>query len=780
MWKNYLTTSFRNLLRHKGYTLINILGLTSGIAVSIFILLWILDEVSYDRFLANNDRIYSVMISSKLPDGSISTHPVPSASLRDVLVSEIPEIEAAARYSFETDLLVKTGSEGFNETGIFADSAFFEVFRFPFSEGNLGDLNTIVLSEELAAKLFPKENPIGKTITLNQNQELTVSGVFENLPVNSTLQFDFVASFELYLRENPWMENWLAGGSRTAVLLRENSQIPNPKIAGLIQSNCADCTASAFLFPYQELRLHGEFENGVNIGGRIEQVYLFAFVALLILAMACINFINLATARSGTRGREVGIRKSIGANRSELIVQFIMESVLLSWIALFFAVLLVQLLLPFFNQLTQKSVSLDLANPVFLLGVVSITLLTGVLSGSYPAFVLSGFNPMKVLKGDSRSMLSGVGLRRVLVVAQFATSAILVVGSIAVYQQITYISERNLGFNKENILVVDQNAGIVKNYAGIKNDLLQLPGVENIAFGGNSIFSVPITSSDPVWPGKPAQSTVNFKIFRCDEGLIPALSIPLTEGRNFIGVQDASNYIINKKAAEVMGLDPETAVGTALEMWHGKGQIVGVTEDFHNDNLRLDIEPMIFMYSENVGSHYYIKVSGQAPMAASVEQIEAIFKKQNPDYPFEFRFLEEVFNREYQNEQVIGKLSLAFTAIAILISGLGLFGLASFTAARRTKEIGIRKVLGASAGSLSVLLCGDFAILVLTSLLIGFPLAWYFVEQFLKGFTYHTEIRWTSYFLTGILMLGLTFVSVGYHTLKAAWTNPVDSLQNEG
>ncbi|WP_026965803.1 ABC transporter permease [Algoriphagus terrigena] len=780
MWKNYLKTSFRNLLRHKGYALINILGLTSGITVSIFILLWILDEVSYDRFLPNTDRIYSVMINSKLPDGSISTHPVPSASLKDVLVNEIPEIEAAARYSFETDLLVKNQSEGFNETGIFADSAFFEVFRVPFSKGNLGELNTIVLSEDLAAKLFPQENPIGKTVTLNQNQELTVTGVFENLPVNSTLQFDFVAPFELYLRENPWMENWQAGGSRTAVLLRENSPIPNSKIAGLIQSNCADCTSRSFLFPYQNLRLHGEFENGVNAGGRIEQVYLFGTVALLILVMACINFINLATARAGTRGREVGIRKSIGANRSELIVQFILESILLSWFALIFAVLLVQLLLPFFNDLTKKSVSLELTNPVFLLGVVSITLLTGVLSGSYPALVLSGFNPIKVLKGDSRSMLSGIGLRRVLVVAQFATSAILVVGSVAVYQQITYISERNLGFNKENILVVDQNEGIVKNYAGIKNELNQLPGVESIAFGGNSIFSVPITTPDPVWPGKPSQSTVNFKIFRCDEAFIPTLSIPLSEGRNFAGAQDASNYIINKKAAEAMGLDPETAVGTALEMWNGKGQIVGVTEDFHNDNLRLDIEPMIFMYSENVGSHYFIKVSGQAPMATAVEQIETVFKKQNPDYPFEFRFLEEVFDREYQSEQVIGKLSLAFTAIAILISGLGLFGLASFTAELRTKEIGIRKVLGASAGSLSVLLCGDFAILVLTSLLIGFPLAWYFVDQFLDGFTYHTEIRWTLYFLTAILMLGLTFLSVGYHTLKAAWTNPVDSLQNEG
>ncbi|OOG77874.1 ABC transporter permease [Algoriphagus sp. A40] len=784
MWKNYLKTSFRNLLRQRGYTLINVLGLTSGIAVSIFILLWILDEVSYDRFLSKSDRIYSVMVNSTLPDRSISTHPVPPARLKDVLLDEIPEIETATRYSFETAMLVKNQTEGFNETGIFADSAFFEVFSFPFSigssENHARELNSIVISEALAEKLFPGENPMGKTLSLNQNLELTVGGVFENVPENSSLQFDFVVPFELYLKENPWMQNWQAGGSRTAVLLGENNPNPDSKIAGLIKSNCAECTGIPFLFPYEKVRLHGEFENGLSVGGRIQQVYLFGAVALLILLMACINFINLATARAGTRGREVGIRKSIGANRGELILQFVLESVLLSWIALIFAVLLVQLLLPFFNELTGKAVSLELGNPVFLLSLVAITLLTGLLSGSYPALVLSGFNPIKVLKGDSRSLLSGSGLRRVLVVAQFAASAILVVGSIAVHQQITFISERNLGFDRENVLVIDQNEGIVKNYTGIKNDLLQLPGVSSIAFGGNSIFTVPITTSDPVWPGKPEQSTINFKIYRCDEGFIPTLNIPILEGRNFSGIQDASNYIINKKAAEAMGLDPKTAVGTELEMWNGKGQIVGVTVDFHNDNLKLNIEPMIFMYSENVGSHYFLKVSGQASLPSVVKQIGTVFKKHNPDYPFEYSFLDEVFDREYENEQVIGKLSLAFTCIASLISALGLFGLASFTAERRTKEMGIRKVLGASAGSLSLLLCGDFAILIVTSLLVGFPLAWYFVEQFLSGYTFRAEIPWTLYLLTAALMLGLTFVSVGYHTLKAAWSNPVNSLQNEG
>lgn len=783
MWKNYLKTSFRNLRRHKGYTLINILGLTSGIAASIFIFLWILDEVSFDQFHTDGDRIYSVMVNSERPDGTIDTYIANPSKIKETLVNEIPEIKLATQYSFETALLIKNKSAGFNETGLYADPNFFKVFSFPLIKGNMDNLdkksNTIIISQDLANKLFHEEDPIEKTIQLGQNHKLTVMGVFENVPKNSSLQFDFIAPFELYLQENPWMQNWASGASRTTVLLEEKAEIPSRKIANLIQKNCSECKSTPFLYPFHQLRLRGEFENGVSIVGKIQQIYLFGTIAILILVMACINFINLATARSGSRGREVGIRKSIGANKSELVIQFITESILLSWIALLFALILVQLLLPFFNSLTEKTLQLDLSNPIFLFGILSITIITGVLSGIYPAFILSRFNPISVLKGDIRSILNGQGLRRILVISQIATSAILIVSSIAIYKQINYISERNLGFNKENIIVIDQNEGIVKSYEGIKNELLQVSGIENIAFGGNSIFSVPITTNDPIWTGKPEQANINFKIYRCDEAFIPTLNIPVSKGRNFLGIQDASNYIINKKAAEAMGLDPEAAVGTELEMWNGKGQIIGVTEDFNNDNLRFDIEPMIFMFSENLGSHYFIKITDQASMTGIIDQVQGVFKKYNPDYPFEFSFLEEVFEYEYQNEQVIGKLSLSFTLIAILISGLGLFGLASFTAERRTKEIGIRKVLGASSKSLSLLLCSDFAVLVLLSLLVGFPVAWFIIKQFLSSFSFHTEISLTIFLYTALLLLGMTFISVGYHAIKTAWKNPVNSLQNE-
>ncbi len=784
MLKNYLKTSFRNLLRHKSYTFINVLGLTVGIATSIFILLWITDELSFDRFHANSDRTFSVFINNTYPDGRIETYPATPAKLKDVLESEIPEVEVAAQYSFETELLIKNGIYGYTETGMYSDPALFTIFSFPIVSGNatkpLTDIKSIAISQSLADKIFQHENPIGKSLTVGQAHELTITSVFADIPKNSTLQFDFIIPFEIFLKENPWTQHWRSGGSRTVVMLKSKSDEINYKLSNLIKKNCADCATTPFLFPYAKSRLYSNFENGINAGGRIQQVILFGAVAILILVMACINFMNLSTARSASRGREVGIRKSIGAQKTGLIIQFITESILLSFIALLFALVIVQLLLPFFNDVTGKFIALDFTNPVLVSGTLIITMTCGLLAGTYPSFVLSRFNPVKVLKGDSQSGFTGSRLRKTLVVIQFATSVILVVGSIAVYKQITYISKLNLGFDKDNVIVLDQNEGIVKHYQAIKNDLLQLPNVKNIAFGGNNIFTIPITTTDPVWSGKPDNSSISFKVYRCDAEFIPTMNISIQKGRNFIEGQDAANYIINKKAAEVMGLNMESAVGSELEMWNGKGRVVGVTDDFHNDNLRFGIEPMIFMYSENIGSHYFIKLSGQASMTEQIGQIENVFRKHNPDYPFEYTFLDEIFNREYQMEDVIGKLSLSFTFIAVLISCLGLFGLASFTAERRTKEIGIRKVMGASVINLTLMLCSDFTFLVIISLFIGYPIAWFIISQYMAGYTYHAEINLTLYALTGLFMLLVTLLSVGYQSIRAAASNPVNSLRTEG
>lgn len=785
MFTNYLKTSLRNLLRHKNYTFINILGLTVGLVTSIFILLWILDELSFDRFHSNADRIFKVMVNNTYPDGKIETYAATPAKLKDVLVQEIPEIEVAAQYSFETELLVRHEANGYNEMGIYADPTLFSVLSFPILKGSainpLTDIKSIAVSERLAEKLFKNEDPIGKSVNLGASHELVITSVFANIPQHSTLQFDFVAPFELFIKENPWTQHWRSGGTRTAVLLKSSASVDraNQKIADLIKNNCPDCSTAPFLFQYVKSRLYNEFENGKNAGGRIQQIYLFGAVAILILVMACINFTNLSTARATSRSREVGIRKSIGAQKNSLIVQFISESMLLSFMALIFAIVIVQLLLPFFNEVTSKAIRLDVGNPVFIAGTLGITAICGLLAGTYPAFILSRFNPVKVLKGDTQLGLTGNALRKSLVIVQFTASIILVVGSIAVYKQIIFISERNLGFDKDNIVVVDQNEGIVKEYSAIKNDLHQITAVDGIAFGGNNIFTIPITTTDPVWSGKPDNSSILFKIYRCDAEFIPTLNIKIERGRNFSNDQDASNYIINRKAAEVMGLSLENAVGSELEMWNGKGKIVGITEDFHNDNLKFGIEPMIFLYSENVGSHYFIKLGKGLPITESIAQVERVFRKHIPEYPFEFVFLDEVFNKEYQTEAVIGKLSLSFTIIAVLISCLGLFGLASFNAERRVKELGIRKVMGASVGNLVLMLCGDFTNLVIVSSCIGFPVSWYLIREYLSGYTFHTEINGGIYILTAIGMLLLVLFSVGYQSVKAAVSNPVDSLRNE-
>lgn len=784
MFRSYLKTSLRNLLRHKSYTIINVLGLTVGLVTSIFILLWIIDEASYDRFHANGDRIFKVLINNTYPDGRIDTYAATPSKLKEVIVREIPEVEDAAQYSMETELLVKHERKAYNESGIFGDATLFTIFSFPIVRGNatmpLTDIKSIAISENLAYKLFGDTGPIGKTISLGASHELIVTSVFADISEHSTLRFDFVASFELFAKENPWTQHWGSGGTRTTVLLKspDFAGVANEKIAGVIKNNCPDCTTSAFLFPYAKSRLYNEFENGNEAGGRIEQIYLFATVAILILVMACINFTNLSTARTTTRSREVGIRKSIGAQKNSLIIQFIWESMMLSFIALTFAIVIVQLLLPFFNDVTLKAIRLDVTNPAFIAGALSIAIVCGLLAGSYPAFVLARFNPVKVLKGDTKLGLTGNALRKSLVIVQFTASIILVVGSIAAYRQIVFISNRNLGFDKENIIVVDQNEGIVKSYEAIKNDLHQLSSVENIAFGGNNVFTVPITTTDPVWDNKPDNSSIAFKIYRCDAEFIPTLNIRMHQGRNFIGAQDASNYIINRKAAEVMGLSSENAVGSDLEMWNGKGKIIGITEDFHNNNLKFGIEPMIFMYSENVGSHYFIRLAGGST-SESVKDVERVFRKHNPDYPFEFTFLDEVFNQQYQTEAVIGKLSLSFTVIAVLISCLGLFGLASFNAERRIKELGIRKVMGASAADLVMMLCGDFTNLVLVSLLIGFPVSWYLISEYLSAYAFHAEVGWSVYIFTSVLMLAIVVLSVGFQSAKAAISNPVDSLRNE-
>ena len=781
-----LRTAFRNLHRHKTNTAVNILSLTIGLASAIFIFLWILDEYRFDKFHPNDRDLYQVLINHTFPDGQVHTYGATPVKLKEAILSEIPEVNSIATANMPSQLLVQNGTVSFQEEGIYSDPDLFSIFHFPLVKGNMSnplpEINSIAISEKLADKLFGKTDPIGKTIQVEQTQEFMVSAVFADLPSNSSLQFDFVAPFEVYFKENPWMQGWGTGGTKTFLTLEPDVSLTatNQKLETLIKRNCADCTTSPFLYGFSKLYLNGKFEGGKNVGGRIDQVILFGAVAALILLMACINFMNLATASAASRSKEVSVRKIIGANKSGLVFHFMLESLIIAFLGLLLAVLLVQTLLPFFNTITSKSIQLEIFDPLFLGGAIGITLVCGLLAGIYPAIFLSSFKPLTIFRGNVGSLLTGSGLRKTLVVIQFASAAVLLVGSIIIYQQINYISSKDLGFNKSQVVVINQNKDLIANTAPFKNAMLQLSNVDNIGFGGSNIYVIPITTTEVEWSGKPNDASIHFKLFRSDEGFIPTLGIEMLNGRNFVGhKQDSLNYIINRKAMEVMGIPENEVIGSELDVWGRKGRIVGVTTDFHNDNLKVGIEPLVFLYSANLGAHYFVRVNQPAFMAEALAGIEKVFKTHSPDYPFEFSFLDELFERQYRSDLVLGKLSLSFMVIAILISCLGLFGLATFTAARRTKELGIRKVMGATSLNLVLMLCGDFTKLVLISILIGSPLAWYLAKEYLSGFAFHVDLSGVTFLLAGLGLLVLALFTVGFQSLRASLANPTESLRSE-
>ena len=781
-----LRTAFRNLHRHKINAAVNILSLTIGLTSAIFIFLWVLDEYAFDKFHPNDKDLYQVMINHTFPDGQVHTYGANPAKLREAVRGVIPEVKNITQTNMSSTLLVQHEEVSFQEEGIYSDPEFFRIFHFPLIHGDpsnpLPDNNSIAISQKLAEKLFKNTDPIGKTVQVEQTQEYMVSAVFADVPSNSRIQFEFVAPFEVYYKENPWMQGWGTGGTNTFLTLQADASLRavNQKLETLIKSHCRDCATSPFLYGFSKLYLNGRFEGGKNVGGRIEQVILFSIVAGIILLMACINFMNLATASAASRSKEVSVRKIIGANRPGLVVHFMLESLIIAFLGFLLAILLVQTLLPFFNTITSKSIQLEIFDPLFLGGVILITLVCGLLAGIYPAIFLSSFKPLTIFRGNAESLLTGNGLRKTLVVIQFASAVVLMVGSIIIYQQINYISTKDLGFNKSQVVVINQNKDLTANTAPFKNGVLQLSTVDNIGFGGSDIYVVPITTTDIEWSGKSNDNSIHFKLFRADEGFIPTLGIEILKGRNFVDQnQDSLSYIINRRAMEVMGIPENEAIGSELDVWGRKGRIVGVTTDFHNDNLKVGIEPLIFLYSENLGAHYYVRVKQAASMSEALAGIEKVFKAHSPDYPFEFTFLDEQFEQQYRSDLVLGKLSLSFMVIAILISCLGLFGLAAFTAARRTKELGIRKVMGATSLNLVLMLCEDFTKLVLVSILIGSPIAYYLAKVYLSGFAFHVGISGSTFLLAGLGLLILALVTVGFQSLRASLANPTESLRSE-
>ena len=783
MTKNYFKVAFRNLVKNKVFSVINIMGLAFGLCCTILIALWVWDEKSYDQFHAKGERIYQTV--AEINAGSSPQFWTNSQGLlAPALNEEVVDIEVAIRVSYTMTPLISNGSIKVKPEGLYADSAFFHVFSFPFK---YGDLQTalqapynIVISEKLALQVFGEENAIGKTLTVRdfgEKEEYQVTGVFENVTAQSSLQFDFVMPYGPYHKKRSWMNSWGNYDDRTFVLLRENVNVSNVREEiknFIIEHQGPESTTLLHLYPFKDIYLKADFSRGLGEGGRIQLVKLFLAIATLILVIACINFMNLATARAGKRAKEVGVRKATGAHRGSLIIQFIGESILITMISVLLAVTLADLLLPFFNILTEKNIHIPYGNAYFIISLLGAGVVVGALAGSYPAITLSAFQPAKVLKGAAHSSRSLGGLRKVLVVFQFTLSIVLIIGTIIIYNQIQYVLNKDLGIEKDNILYHPLYQAFQQREA-YRNDLLTIPGVKSVTFSNFSPLDIGNTTYSVNWPGKGEEERIAFHVIQADRQLLETFQIKLIRGRIPEKQDSLIQVLVNEEAVKAMNMDEP--VGQIIDVWGGKGIIRGVVRDFNHQNLFQKIDPVVIYL--NTGSRGFIAIESGSNMAKTISDIENVFRKYDQEYPFEYEFVDKAFEQNYKIVVTAGTLSNIFAVIAIVISCLGLFGLASYMTEQRRKETGIRKVFGASVYHLTTIFSLDFLKLVLIAFIISLPMAWYVANYWLDYFSYRIDITYFPFLIGGFSAFFVALVTVSYHTIRAAMSNPVDALRYE-
>lgn len=783
MVTNYLKTALRNFYRHLTYTSINVFGLTIGLATSILIYLWIADEYTYDNQYHEADRIYAAITNHFYTNGTIETGAETSGLLAESLVQEYPEIQFAARTSWDEDRLLRFEDKSIMQKGILADPSIFSIFQYTVLEGPrsnpLPDKNSIVLTRSTAEKFFPAGGGIGKVFSVEEKYDMRVTAIIED--VNHTqLPFDFIVHYQIATEETPWLLEWDNSNDRTFVKLNAgvSAALLNQKLQRHIRSKCGQCDSEVWLQRFSETRLYDSYANGKASGGRIEYIRIFTVAGVLVLIIACINFMNLSTARSATRSREVGVRKVVGAQRKSLIAQFIGESLLTSFVALALALALVQLLIPAFNSVVEKNVSLDFTDPGFTVSVVGITFLTGLVAGSYPALFLSSLNAVTVLKGNTRSIMTGGALRKTLVVVQFVLSIVLIITSVVIFRQVNYIKNKNLGFDRDQVITFRMRGNASKNKDAMKSQVLAHPSIKSMTFAGQDPFSISWTTTAVTWPGKPEGAVTPFKIVNCDKDFIKTLGMNIVEGRDFIDDQsDSTNFIVNEAALAIINTDDP--IGSGLEVWGTKtGKIIGVVRNFHNNHFSKQIDPQIIIVRPQNTWMVFAKIE-HAGITEGIQHLAKIQKLYDLNYPFDYSFLSEKFDRQYKMESTTEQVALYFTVVAIFISCLGLFGLASFTAERRTKELGIRKVLGASVSNLVTMLCSDFARIVMIAILVSWPIAYFIANAFLERYTYHFELTWLIFILSGACVLFLALLTVFYQSFRASITNPVKSLRTE-
>jgi len=788
MLKNHLKIAIRSLGKRKGFALINTIGLALGIWCCLMIALWVMDEFEQDSFHENEGRIYQVLRNQPAENGSIVTDEDTAYPIGDALLGQIPEIEDRTRVTYPRNATVNISDKLTEVQMIATDPGFFGVFTFPLKEGSskdcLQDLKNIVISERLAASFFPEGDVIGKSLELNINEVevvFNVSGVFQRLPEQSSLQFDVVIPIDNYLPFNSTYESWGNSWMVTYVLLDKNASQKdvNQKIETLPKKVADVDWFTLQLQPFKDRYLYSKFEDGKAVGGRMDNVILFIIIAAFTLLIACFNFINLTTAWSIKRSKEVGIKKILGAEKGSLMGQFMLESTILVTLAVGFAILLAELTMPIFNEIASKHISLDFMNVNFYAIIFGVALVTIALSGIYPAILLSSFDPVNALKGKIKGSIGPVLLRKGLVVAQFALSTILVAGTVVVYLQLHYIQSKNLGLDKENVVFLPLDSETWKHSKTIRSELATFSEIGQVSSAsGNFSESIGITG-DPVWEGKnPKEYNPGFAILDVDFGLMELLNVRLEKGRFFSQdfATDSLNYMVNEEAAKVMGM--EEPIGKSLNFWGEEGgKIVGVVKNFHFRSLHNPIEPMILRCRPSNTELVYVKTTpGQTK--ETIARLEEVHK-QFSSLPFKYEFLDDTILKGYQEEQKIQQLASIFSGLAIFISCLGLFGLAAFMANQRTREIAVRKVLGANIATLFSMLSMDFLRLVALALLMAIPITWYYLNDWMQGFAFHIELRWWMFGSAALAILLIALITISYQTLKAANNNPAKSLRTE-
>ncbi len=789
MFKNNLKIAWRNLIKDRKFTLLNVLGLSAGLACTFLIYLWVADELSVDKFFAGNGQVYQLMEHRKT-DGVVSVSDESSGIVSKTVVNQAPEIEYASPLAppqWFQKFTLSVNDRNIKSVGQYAGKDYFNIFSFKIVDGDankvLADKNSIVISDELAQKLFgTTQNLLGKAVRFQHERDFYVSGVFEKMPYNSSQQFDFVLSFDYYKDIQPWVVSWNNTGPHNFVKLKKGTDINvfNKKIAGVIAANTQDTTRSLFAAKFSDNYLLNTFDHGAQSGSKIEYVKLFSLIAIFILAIACINFMNLSTARASKRMKEVGIKKVVGAGRPQLIFQFLSESILLTLFAMIIAVVITWLLLPQFNELTGKQIALHFDANI-LLAILAITFCTGLLAGSYPAFYLSKFNPLAILKGKLSSSVAELLSRKGLVVLQFTLSTVLIIAVLVIYRQIQFIQSVNPGYSKENVIRFDAEGKILGTEETFISQLKKLPGVVNASFTFNNMIGRNYGDYGIDWVGKDPNASIYFEGFGAGQDFIETMGMQMVQGRSFsrnYGDED-SKIILNEAAIKTMHL--EDPVGKNIKLDGKPMQVIGVVKDFHFESLHEIVKPS-YMVLEHESNNPWFKIMVRIKTGHEKETISSIqnlYENYNPGFPFTFSFLDQLYQKQYETEARVSVLSRYFAGLAIIISCLGLFGLAAFTAQKRQKEIGIRKVIGASVGNITAMLSKDFLKLVLLSMLIAFPVSWWLMSSWLKSFAYRINIGYGVFLIAAVFITVITLATVSFQSIKAALANPVKAIKME-